>query len=318
MEYDVFISYSRKDSELVDRICLAFDKVSIKYFIDRQEISGGFEFPAIIADAILNSKVVLFIASENSYKSKYTNAELTFAFNEKPSNSILPYIIDRSYLPTSLRFVFSNVNWRTIETHPIDTVLIDDVLNLLGRNRYSNLDLRFYGPQELLTENRWKVGDYYNADGKEGVVFWVDESGKHGKIVSLHGTLVQWSDRTDECLNCDSEDDGMHNTIIMRRIHDSCGRLPILLWCNGLGEEWYIPSLKELGQLFKREEVYYAVDQTLRERNADPLQPRGSSAFYWSSTESDAATAFGFVMKFGISMNINKANVKHVRAISRF
>ena len=126
MKHDVFISYSRADSAIADRICEAFDKAGISYCIDRQGIGGGFEFPVVLAEAIVESKVVLFLASKSSYESKFTNAELTFAFNEKPKNSILPYIIDGSTMPPALRFVFSSINWRTIESHPIEPTLVDD------------------------------------------------------------------------------------------------------------------------------------------------------------------------------------------------
>ena len=134
MAYDVFISYSRKDTAIADKICKTFDSVGITYFIDRQGIGGGFEFPEVLANAILDSKIVLYLASENSYKSKFTNSELTFAFNEKPKNSILPYIIDGSNMPPALRFVFSSINWRTKESHPIETVLLKDILLLLGKS----------------------------------------------------------------------------------------------------------------------------------------------------------------------------------------
>ena len=133
MAYDVFISYSRKDSAIADKICKVFDNVGITYFIDRQGVGGGFEFPEVLANAILESKIVLFLASKNSYESKFTNSELTFAFNEKPKNSILPYIIDGSTMPPELRFIFSSINRRTIESHPIETTLLNDILLLLGR-----------------------------------------------------------------------------------------------------------------------------------------------------------------------------------------
>lgn len=137
MNYDIFISYSRKDTAVADRICDAFDRVGISYFIDRQGVGGGFEFPVVLAEAIVASKVVLFLASVNSYESKFTNAELTFAFNEKPKNTILPYIIDGSTMPPALRFIFSSINWRTIESHPIETTLMDDILKMLGRDALS-------------------------------------------------------------------------------------------------------------------------------------------------------------------------------------
>lgn len=133
MKYDVFISYSRKDMEIADRICASFQRAGISYFMDRQGISGGVDFTEKLADAILNSRVILFLASRNSYESKFTNAELTFAFNEKPKNSILPYIIDGSTMPMAMRFVFSSINWRDMQNHPIDTVLIRDIKTLINQ-----------------------------------------------------------------------------------------------------------------------------------------------------------------------------------------
>lgn len=135
MKYDVFISYSRKDTAIADKICYAFDRAGITYFIDRQGIGGAYEFPEVLANAILDSKLFLYLASENAYKSKFTNSEITFAFNEKEKNSILPYIIDSSILPVAQRFIFSAINRRNMKEHPIETVLVPDLLDLLGRPR---------------------------------------------------------------------------------------------------------------------------------------------------------------------------------------
>ena len=137
-EYDVFISYSRKDRKTVNKICEIFDQSNIKYFIDRQGIGGGYEFPKVLAKAIVNSRLFLFIASKNSYESKFTNSEVTFAFNKKSKDSIIPYIIDDSKLPIELDFVFSSVNRRNIKEHPINTVLVNDILKLLNREETTN------------------------------------------------------------------------------------------------------------------------------------------------------------------------------------
>lgn len=133
-KYDVFISYSRKDAAIADQICAALDDQGISYFIDRQSISGGLEFPKVLAEAINGCRIMLYLASLNSYKSKFTNNEVTFAYTEKPEGSILPYIIDGSRLPTEQRLVLANVNIRTIEDHPIQTVLMQDLCKLLQRS----------------------------------------------------------------------------------------------------------------------------------------------------------------------------------------
>lgn len=130
---DVFISYSRKDTATADRICEALDRAGISYFIDRQGIGGGFEFPAVLAQNIVDSRLFLLIASKNAYESRFTNSEVFFAFNKLPRNSMLPYIIDDAPMPLDLEFSFSGINWRRLDTHPIEPVLINDLLTLLGR-----------------------------------------------------------------------------------------------------------------------------------------------------------------------------------------
>lgn len=124
-ELDVFISYSRKDTAVADEITQALDAAGISYFIDRQGISGGLEFPEILAQAIVECKVFLYLASKNSYQSKFTNSEITFAFNKKEKNRILPYITDDSELPIGLQFLFSGINWRNRTQHPISTLVAD-------------------------------------------------------------------------------------------------------------------------------------------------------------------------------------------------
>lgn len=155
-KYDVFISYSRKDSAIADKIVHTLENAGISFFIDRQGIAGGMEFPAVLSKAICDSQIFLFLASENSYKSKFSNNEITFAFNKKSKETLLPYIIDNSVLPDEMQFIFAGLNWRTIKEHPIESILIDDIKRLLGREtsaieywnlyRFKNAPLGKYSP----------------------------------------------------------------------------------------------------------------------------------------------------------------------------
>lgn len=104
---------------------------NISFFIDRNGISGGMEFPEIIVDAIDNSTVFLFIGSESSYSSRYVLNEVTYTYNKKGKNTIIPYLIDDSPLPRSLQFMFGSVNYRKIKEHPIKTALMSDIKTML-------------------------------------------------------------------------------------------------------------------------------------------------------------------------------------------
>ena len=308
MKYDVFISYSRKDSEVANRVCEAFDRAGISYFIDTQEIGGAFEFPVFIAEAILECGVVLFLASKNSYESKFTNAELTFAFNEKPKNSVLPYIIDGSTMPPAMRFVFSSINWRNIDTHPIEPILVDDILQLLGRNPNEKKSI------VTLEEKVYKVGDLYDDGDMQGVVFEVWDGGKHGKIVSLdEGDFLPWyfkgadDDGIAVCAN--SKNDGKLNTDIVMRRSDYTD-FSAFHWCRNKGDEWYLPSVKELKSLFKSIEE---VNEALNDNLCEPIAQR----CYWSSSETNSDCAwlannireFDYYFKYGLF---------NVRAVATF
>lgn len=307
MKYDVFISYSRKDLVVADKICDVLDKAGVSYFIDRQGIGGGMEFPKVIATAIKESELFLFLASENSYSSKFTSSEITFAFNKKQKNQLLPYVIDSSSLPDELEFVFSCINIRNIKEHPIETTLVEDILDLLGRNKVHDplcpcgsgkLFKDCHGRSAVApivsqpVERTWKVGDYYNVDGKEGVVFWVDETGKHGKIVSLDEAKLRWCTYREfnkqKQIGASSYWDGNVNLNAVKYEDSWAEKYPSFSWCSNHGAQWYLPAYKELFELFKTE-VVERVNDTLGNYGLNRIQ---INCPYWSSTETASTEVF--------------------------
>ena len=435
MKYDVFISYSRKDLVVADKICDVLDKAGVSYFIDRQGIGGGMEFPKVIATAIKESELFLFLASENSYSSKFTTSEITFAFNKKQKNQLLPYVIDSSSLPDELEFVFSCINIRNIKEHPIETTLVEDILDLLGRNKVhdplcpcgsgklfkdchgkhavvpesyaskptgpvsdltkaspaayddiiskiSNIlktfkinvlsitaDIRSTGVMYRIVpgsgirpaaianlhreiafalgvceaivieysdgtvaltlkdydspvERTWKVGDYYDVGGKKGVVFWVDETGKHGKIVSLDQAEKQWC--TDAEYEKDLKDiasdeyDGMKNLQSIKKISDWRNKYPAFAWCADHGDGWYLPAIKELELLLLNDEVHDAVNNQIAREGKTRLFSEGEYKVYWSSTEIFEWCAWYVRMYDGSTNYLNRNDSRYVRAVSAF
>ncbi len=131
-KYDVFISYSRKDMAVADEICEALDRANISYFIDKQDIKIGHPF-AEIARAIKECTLFLFLGSHNAYVSIYAPKEINYAIRHKEKNNIVPFLIDNTPLPDELDLLLCDYNWLTKREHPIKPVLVNNLLDHLGR-----------------------------------------------------------------------------------------------------------------------------------------------------------------------------------------
>lgn len=123
-KYDVFISYSRKDLKIADNICHMFDDAGIIYFIDRAGIVPGEDYLDKLASEILSSRIFLFLASTNSYNSKYTKKEIAFA--SENNCYLIPYIIDDSSLPKDgIGLSFASTHRLNRKEHPIESSLVN-------------------------------------------------------------------------------------------------------------------------------------------------------------------------------------------------
>ena len=175
--------------------------------------------------------------------------------------------------------------------------------------------------QESLTTAPYDIGDYYNENGKEGVVFEVWDGGQHGKIVSMDYTEAVWDSRVewsdDKCkysngtrTYADSENDGKANTdkIMARSDRDY---FPAFTWCRAKGDSWYLPVISELKTIFRSKET---INATLSKHGV-PILGSGS---HWSSTEEDEFCAWYVDMYYGFTNYYDKCNLYYVRAVSAF
>lgn len=132
---DIFISYSRQDIEVVDKICKHLEANGITYFRDIFDIAISNIFPQTLADGILSSKLVLFIASQHSFASNYTSKEVTFAYQNHIT--ILPLAVDDTPMPTRYSFMFSDVQCLSLTTTPIQR-LMEDIKKVLSEHNDTN------------------------------------------------------------------------------------------------------------------------------------------------------------------------------------
>ena len=124
---------------------------------------------------------------------------------------------------------------------------------------------------------RYKVGDLYTANGVKGVVFEVDASGNHGKIVSVacSGYDQAWAVGSEQArfIGAVDENNGANNLAVVKRINNWQTKYPAFYWCARLGEGWYLPANNELKAIFA---------------NKDKIEPKllhKLNVYLWSSTE---------------------------------
>lgn len=108
MKYDLFISYSRKDKQIVDQFVRALNNAGFRVWIDLKGISSGEEFTRIIPKAIKNSTLVIFFSSINSNASKWTVKEIGYAL--KKEKTILPVQLDDTKYDVSIDFLLTNID----------------------------------------------------------------------------------------------------------------------------------------------------------------------------------------------------------------
>ncbi len=108
-KYDIFISYSRKDSDKVNAIVNYIEKAGFHVWIDKNGIESGEGFKHVIVNAIENSSVVLFFSSENSHHSPWTAKEVGVAVSLK--KHIIPIHLDSSNYNKEIMFDLVNIDF---------------------------------------------------------------------------------------------------------------------------------------------------------------------------------------------------------------
>lgn len=177
---------------------------------------------------------------------------------------------------------------------------------------------------DLFAQRVYNVGDYYNENGKEGVVFEVWDGGRHGKIISLDETEAVWDSRVDydsdkrEHTNgtrtyADSESDGKANTDKIMSRSDS-QYFDAFEWCRAKGSSWYLPARDELKQIYKNKDK---LNSTLSQYGTAI-----GNNYYWSSTEcvdyKPEFCAWFVDMYFGYALSYYKFDDTYVRTVSTF
>ena len=126
MQYDVFISYSRKDyvdehknvipGNEVSKIKEALTKAGITYWFDEEGIYSGQNFVEKIVTNIENAKIFLFLSTTNANKSPWTCKEIASADEFK--KHIIPVRLDPSPYNKKVLFRIADLDYIEYFSNP--------------------------------------------------------------------------------------------------------------------------------------------------------------------------------------------------------
>ena len=155
---------------------------------------------------------------------------------------------------------------------------------------------------------------YVGEEFGGGVVFYVDETGEHGLIVSLddistsapwgqYGTTTGATSTWDGDANSQIIDDGAaaDDAVLLAQNHN-----------GGSNSDWYLPSIDELNLLYNSR---FRVNKALS--NITGASQIGQN-YYWSSTESNSDYAWYYRYTNGNTNDGGKNNSYYVRAVRAF
>ncbi|MBR5509059.1 MAG: toll/interleukin-1 receptor domain-containing protein [Lachnospiraceae bacterium] len=111
-KYDVFISYSSKDSKEALELLDVFSQHGLSCWIAEKNIEHGVKWAAAIDEAIQQSRVLAVLISEHSIRSVQVPKELGLAVNS--CQMIVPIRLDQCELTGEFRYYLSDCQWSDI------------------------------------------------------------------------------------------------------------------------------------------------------------------------------------------------------------
>ena len=135
MKYDVFISYSSKNSTAAIAICHLLEDSGVRCWMAPRDIPLGEKYATVITKAIKGCKAVVLVFSEQSAISPWVESEINIAFSQhKP---IFPYKIDSVKLEEHDEFYLMLNSRHWIDSYPDYRTrfheLVDAVCRAIGK-----------------------------------------------------------------------------------------------------------------------------------------------------------------------------------------
>jgi len=131
MSKDIFISYARKDTRIVNRTINELVKYGYEVWIDTRSIQGGALWQEDINKAIENCNIFLFFVSSHSIKSANVRHEFHLAVEK--NKKIVPILLEETRIPEDMRYPIMEIQWIKLDDDFHDA--IKRLFVALGNNR---------------------------------------------------------------------------------------------------------------------------------------------------------------------------------------
>lgn len=133
MKYDIFVSYSRADIDIVRKLVDDIHtKSNARCWVDWNGIESGDQFVDVIINAIDKVDTVLFILSDNSMSSEFARREIDYARNT--GKKIVPVVVDGGKLRGWFLFFFGSVDYIDIKVPMQYDKLLRNIGDWYGAN----------------------------------------------------------------------------------------------------------------------------------------------------------------------------------------
>ena len=217
IQYDVFISYSRRDykdetghiipDNVVSEIKELLKDNNISYWFDEDGITIGEDFAKKIVANMKKSLIVLFLASHNSNKSKdisWTSKEISTALNLK--KHILPVRLDDSAYNESVMFYISELDFVEYynDKEKAKKSILDSILHAkaeyeatLRKQEQERQEAAQKKQEREQRESKQKAQkELYDKLEKDIDMLCAEEHALDGRHASIHNRIISIEDTT--------------------------------------------------------------------------------------------------------------------------
>lgn len=263
--------------------------VTVRMEQNDTEVSRSATITARTKDGSLSASMTVV---QKTFEFTLSAEELNF--DRQMQNSSVTLVTPATeFSATSSDPSWCSVSWND-NLYPWDdkVMIVRVTANDTQQNRVATITVSLSDNQSKtiqVAQSRYMIGDHYEENGVEGVVFAVE--GLHGKLLSMDQSFLQWSVETVD-IGATDENDGMANINKIKQIPNWQTFYPAFAWCEAKNTDgvtgWYLPAKNELKIVFDNSTL---INNGLRSSGGATLKLSIYDG-YWTSTQFNSSNAY--------------------------